>query len=216
MSELSIDQAFQEFKVSEIELIIKREIDRGTPPLELIKESQEAMERIGKKFETGDYYVAELLISANMFGRASRLLSPFLLGEDSAGRKPIGKIVLGTAKGDIHDLGKDIFGLLATAAGFQVIDLGVDVPPSKFIETVKEKKPDIVGMSALITTVFPSMKEVVDLLCEEGLREKLKVIIGGGSTGEATRRYVGADAFTLNAAEGVEMCRNFLGVSISR
>ena len=210
MHELNITQAFEEFKVSEIESVIQKEIDQGKNPLEIIKETQEAMEKIGKRFETGDYYLAELILAATMFQRVSKMLLPLIKGNGEGGVKTIGKIVLGTAKGDIHDLGKNIFGIMANAAGFQVVDIGVDATPSKFIEVVKKEEPQIVGISALITVGFQSMKEIVDLLVEEGIRGKVKVIIGGGAVGEQTRRFVGADAFTLDAAEGVRICKSIL------
>jgi methanogenic corrinoid protein MtbC1 len=209
----TIAEAFQSLKIREIEGIISERMDKGVDPYSLIRECQEEMAEIGKKFESGEYFLAELIISAKMFEKVVELLSPRLEGKEEGGQKTIGKIVLGTPKGDIHDIGKNIFGVLAMAAGFEIIDLGVDVPPQKFVEAVKQEQSEIVGMSGLITMVYPSMKEVVDLLEKEGLRKKVKVIIGGGATGEEARRYVGADAQTLDAAKGVRMCKQFISPS---
>ncbi len=211
----TITEAFQSLKIREIEGIISERMEKGVDPYSLIRECQEEMAKIGKKFESGEYFLAELIISAKMFEKAVELLSPKLKGGESEGQKTIGKIVLGTPKGDIHDIGKNIFGVLATAAGFEIIDLGVDVPPQKFVDTVRKEQSRIVGMSGLITMVYPSMKEVVDLLQKEGLRNKVKVIIGGGATGEEARRYVGSDAQTLDAAEGVRICKQFIDPSTS-
>ena len=211
----TITEAFQSLKIREIEGIISERMDKGVDPYSLIRECQEEMAKIGRKFESGEYFLAELIISAKMFEKVVELLSPKLKGGESGGLKTIGKIVLGTPKGDIHDIGKNIFGVLATAASFEIIDLGVDVPPQRFVDTVKKEQSRIVGMSGLITMVYPSMKEVVDLLQKEGLRNKVKVIIGGGATGEEARRYVGSDAQTLDAAEGVRICKQFIDPSTS-
>lgn len=206
----TISEAFQEVKIGEIEEIITRELHLGREPYILMKECQLEMENIGKKFESGEYYLAELLLSTKMFKKASEMLFPKIGEKADINKSPLGKIVLGTPKGDVHDLGKDIFALLAKIAGFEVIDLGVDVHPQRFLDMVKKESPNIIGMSALITTTFNSMKEIVDLLMKFGLREKIKVIIGGGATGEEVRRYIGADAQTLDAAVGVRICKEFI------
>jgi methylmalonyl-CoA mutase cobalamin-binding domain/chain len=209
----TVAEAFQSLKIREIEGIIRQKLGEGVNPYSLIKECQDEMAKIGKKFESGEYFLAELIISAKMFEKVVELLSPKLKGKEEGDQKTIGKIILGTPKGDIHDIGKNIFGILAMAAGFEIIDLGIDVPPEKFVEAVRKEQSQIVGMSGLITLVYPSMKEVVDLLKKSGLRQKVKVIIGGGATGEEARRYVGADAQTLDAAEGVRMCKRFVNPS---
>lgn len=209
----SIAEAFQNLKIREIEGIITDRIEGGDDPYAIIKECQEEMAKIGKKFESGEYFLAELIISAKMFEKVIELLSSKLKGKEEADRKITERIILGTPRGDIHDIGKNIFGILAMAAGFEIIDLGVDVPPEKFIEAVRKEQAKILGMSGLITMVYPAMKDVVNLLEKNGLREKVKVIIGGGATGEEARRYVGADAQTLDAAEGVRLCKRFIGDS---
>jgi 5-methyltetrahydrofolate--homocysteine methyltransferase len=122
----------------------------------------------------------------------------------------IGKMVIGTPKGDIHDLGKNIFTTLAKGAGFEVHDLGVDVPIEKFVEAVEKVKPDVLGFSALITTAFEPMKIVVDQLSAKGLRDSLKVIVGGGVTNDKVREYVGADAQVNDAVKGLDLCRAFV------
>jgi methanogenic corrinoid protein MtbC1 len=205
---LSIEEAFKNLKIGEITGIIEREIAEGTDSYVLIKRTQDAMEEVGKKFETGDYYMGELMLSARMFEMAASMLEPLLKAKDAS--RNIGKIVLGTPKGDVHDLGKNIFKVMAQAGGFDVIDLGIDVPAARFLEAVEKESPQIVGMSALLTTTYPSMVDVVKALEAAGLRKRLKIIIGGGATGEEARRYVGADAQTLDASKGVRICRDLM------
>jgi methylmalonyl-CoA mutase cobalamin-binding domain/chain len=208
----NIVDAFENLKVSEIDKIVSERFSKGEDPYLLLNECQEGMKRLGERFETGEYYLAELILSAKMFEKASALLTPKLKERQGRSAKSLGKIVLGTPKGDIHDLGKNIFRTVAEAEGFEVIDLGIDVPPEGFSEMVRKEKPDVVGMSALITTAYPAMKEVVELLTQEGLRKTVKVIIGGGAVSEEVRRLVGADAYTLDANKGLSMCREFVGV----
>jgi len=187
---------------------IERLLNDGEDPMDLMRDLQEGMKIVGERFSSGNYFLSELMMSADLFTQAMKLIEPKLEGMV---RETIGKIVIGTPKGDIHDLGKNIFATVAKGAGFEVFDLGVDVPVERFLESVEEVRPDILGFSALITTAFEPMKMVVDSLTEKGLREKIKIIIGGGVTIEKVLRYVGADAQTIDAVEGIEMCRQFVG-----
>ena len=187
---------------------IERLLNDGEDPMDLMRDLQEGMKIVGERFSSGNYFLSELMMSADLFTQAMKLIEPKLEG---IVRETIGKIVIGTPKGDIHDLGKNIFATVAKGAGFEVFDLGVDVPVERFLESVEEVRHDILGFSALITTAFEPMKMVVDSLTEKGLREKIKIIIGGGVTIEKVLRYVGADAQTIDAVEGIEMCRQFVG-----
>lgn len=205
---LTIEEAFKNRKFREIGNIVEQEISQGADPYILITRCQLVMEEVGKKFESGDYFLAELMLAARMFETAAAILEP-LLKKQGASRS-IGKIVLGTPRGDVHDLGKNIFRVMAQAGGFEVIDLGIDVPVAKFIEVIRTEAPQIVGMSALLTTTYPSMKEVVKGLEDAGLRSKVKIIIGGGATGEEARRFIGADVQTLDAAMGVRLCADLI------
>jgi methanogenic corrinoid protein MtbC1 len=206
--EWTIEEAFQNKKFREIGNVIEKEISKGGDPYVLIKRCQAAMEVVGAKYESGEYFLAELMLSARMFETAASILSPLLASRGAT--QSIGKIVLGTPRGDVHDLGKNIFRIMAQAGGFEVVDLGVDVPVGKFLEAVKKESPEIVGMSALVTTTYPSIQEVIRALADEGMRDKVKIIIGGGATGEEARRFVGADAQTLDASEGVRICSDFV------
>jgi methanogenic corrinoid protein MtbC1 len=204
---LTIEEAFRTRKFREIGSIIEREIGEGSPPYSLIKRCQQAMEEVGKRFEAGESFLAELMLCARMFETAASILAPLLKPGDAA--PSLGKIVLGTPQGDVHDLGKNIFSIMAQASGFEVIDLGIDVPADKFLEAVRREAPLVLGMSALLTTTYPSMKQIVMALGEAGVRENIRIIIGGGATGEEARRLVGADAQTLDAAAGVRICADW-------
>lgn len=210
----SVSEIFRNFRASEIKPAIEAQLASGRSPLELLQECQQAMMEIGEKFSSGEYYMSELILSAHIFASAAEVLSP-LLKAASSQTPASGVIVLGTPQGDIHDLGKNIFKAMAEATGFRVIDLGVDVAPEAFVKAVRDERPDVVGLSALITTVFPALKKVVDILNSEGLREQVKIIIGGGAVGEETRRFCEADAWTLDAAEGIRICHSLIAAKRS-
>ena len=163
---------------------------------------------IGDKFEKGEYFLSELLLGGEIFSSIMEFTLPLLKEGDIA---KLGKIVLGTVKDDIHNIGKDIFKAFVEAAGFEVVDIGVDVPEEKFVEAVKEHKPDIVGMSCLITAGISSMKNTVEALKEAGLKD-FKIIIGGGRVDEEVKELAGADAWADDAARGVRLCKELLGV----
>ncbi|MCP4756616.1 MAG: cobalamin-binding protein [Proteobacteria bacterium] len=186
---------------------VKKGLEEGEEPIGLVRELQKGMEMIGERFNRGDYFLGELLMSSDLFTKAMDMLEPRLVGGD---QKTVGKIVVGTPKGDIHEIGKNIFRVVAKGLGFEMHDLGVDVPVDRFVEAVEEVKPQILGFSALLTTTFEPMKEVVEILKEKGLRENLKVIIGGGVTTETVREYVGADAQTTDVMDGLNQCRKFI------
>lgn len=184
---------------------VRGRLERGDEALSIIKELQEGMETVGEKFKAKEYFLSELVLSAEIFTSAMKLLEP-RLRVGVAAEKPA-RIVIGTPKGDIHDIGKNIVAVLLKAAGFEVYDLGVDVPVERFVDEVLEIRPQILGFSALMTTSLEPIKETLERLKSLNLRDSVKVIIGGGVTTEAARVYVGADAQTRDAVEGVELCR---------
>jgi len=189
-----------------LEDIIKR-LDEGEEPIQIVRELQRGMGLIGERFNSGEFFLSELLMSADLFTKAMDILEPQLVGTV---QETIGKIVIGTPKGDIHDIGKNIFCVVAKGAGFEVHDLGVDVPVNRFVEVVEEIRPQILGFSALLTTAFEPMKQVVDQLAEKGLRESLKVIVGGGVTTETVKKYLGADGQSIDAIDGLNQCKKLL------
>ncbi|NLY66068.1 MAG: cobalamin-binding protein [Tissierellia bacterium] len=188
----------------------KEYLNDGGDPQKLLDVCREAMDEVGEKFEKGEYFLSELLLSGEIFKGIMDLTLP-LLKESEV--ETIGKIVLGTVQDDIHDIGKNIFKAFAEAAGFEVIDIGVDVPEEKFVEAVKEHNPDIVGMSCLITAGINPMKRTVEALKEAGLTGA-KIIIGGGRVDEEIKEFSGADAWADDAARGVRLCKELLGLGV--
>lgn len=169
---------------------------------------QSGMAMVGEMFEQGDYFVGDLIFAGELLTDAINLLKPVLGNGSSA---TVGTILLGTVSGDLHDIGKNIFKSMAEAAGFKVYDLGIDQSASTFVEKVKELKPEIVGMSGVLTLALESMKETVDALKEAGLRDSVKIIIGGNPVTKEACEQIGADAFTTNAAEGVKISQGWVG-----
>lgn len=168
---------------------------------------QEGMGIVGDLFEEGEYFVGDLIFAGELLTEAINKLKP-VIGNAEADK--VGTIVLGTVHGDLHDIGKNIFKSMAEAAGFEVHDLGIDQPVSAFVDKVKEVKPDIVGMSGVLTLALESMKDTVDGLKEAGLRDDVKIIIGGNPVTQEANDHIGSDAFTTNAAEGVKICQGWV------
>ena len=174
---------------------------------EAVAACQRGMAVVGDLFEQGEYFVGDLIFAGELLTNAIHVLKP-LLGSGSSSN--VGSIVLGTVSGDLHDIGKNIFKSMAEAAGFAVHDLGIDQPAAAFVEKIKELKPNIVGMSGVLTLALESMKETVDALKEAGVRDSVKIIIGGNPVTKEACEQIGADAFTTNAAEGVKICRDWV------
>lgn len=164
---------------------------------------QQGMEIVGSKFGDGEYFVGDLIFAGELLNICIDMLKPLLGGQPRGSR---GVIVLGTVEGDIHDIGKNIFKSMSETAGFEVVDLGIDLPPSEFVNAVNKHKPKVVGLSGVLTLAIDSMKRTVDALRESGLRDDVKVIIGGNAVNEDTCKHVGADAWSRNAAEAVKVC----------
>jgi len=183
-------------------------IDAGIPAYKAVTDGMaKGMEIVGEKYENGEYFLAELIMAGETMKEGMKVLEPYLKGGEA---RVLGKVVIGTVKGDLHDIGKNIVVTLLTAAGFEVIDLGVDVPPEKFVEAVKKNNPDIVGMSALLTTTMIEMENVIKVLKEAGLRDKVKIIIGGAPITQEYAEKIGADAAARDAVEGVNICKTWV------
>lgn len=201
-----ISSALSALEESNVIELVREALEAGCSALEIIEEGlTPGIREVGARFEKGEYFLPELMISAEIFNKAVSLLQPLL--EKSAAQTRRGRVVIGTVKGDIHDLGKNLVATMLRVDGFEVIDLGVDVPAEKFVEAVRQFKPDIVGMSALLTTTMLEMKNVIDALKSAGLRESVKVIVGGAPVTEAYAKEIGADAYAKDAVEAVEKCR---------
>jgi 5-methyltetrahydrofolate--homocysteine methyltransferase len=183
-------------------------IEAGASPQRILNEGLIAgMSEVGELFKEGEYFVPEMLIAARAMKSALEILRPQLV---DTGVKPIGTVVLGTVRGDLHDIGKNLTGMFLEGAGFQVIDLGVDVSADKFIAAVKEHKAELLGMSALLTTTMTYTAEVIRALQAANLRDQVKVIVGGAPITEEWANQIGADAFALDAASGADRCKELL------
>jgi 5-methyltetrahydrofolate--homocysteine methyltransferase len=201
-------EAVLEGKLDEVEQLTRDAIEAKYEPLKIINEGLlPGMEIVGKRFKAQEMWIPEVLLSAETMKAAVNILKPLLVG-DSASKA--GLFVIGTVKSDLHDVGKNIVVILLEGAGFEVIDLGMDVSERTFIETVREKKPHALGMSAMLTTTMMEMKKVIDLLKEEGLRDKVKVIVGGAPLNENFSREIGADAYAENAVTGVDFIKELV------
>ena len=185
-------------------------ISYGVPPYEAVVGGMaKGMEEVGERYEAREYFLSELIIAGEVMKEGMKILEPHLkMGEFES----TGKVVIGTVKGDIHNIGKNVFVTLLKAAGFDVVDLGVDVSTERFVDAVREYKPDIVAISALLTSTMPEMEIVVDTLRKAKLRGKIKVIIGGASITAEYAARIGADAGVREAFEGVKVCKAWSGV----
>jgi 5-methyltetrahydrofolate--homocysteine methyltransferase len=189
---------------------VKAALDEGLDPASLLNEGMiAAMREVGKRFEEGDYYVPEMLIAARAMQSGLALLKPYLT---DAGVKPVGKVALGTVKGDLHDIGKNLVGMMLEGGGFEVIDLGTDVDPEKFVEAVKQEQVQLIGLSALLTTTMPNMKNTIDTLQSAGVRDRVKVIVGGAPVTEDYALKIGADGFSTDASQAVTVAKTLMGV----
>jgi len=191
----------------------KDAVKLGVDLLKVIEEGlAKGIREVGEKFANGEIFLPELVMAAETMKRALEILEPELKKEKRE-RKALGKVLLGTVAGDIHSIGKTIVASMLTANGFEVYDIGEDVPAEKFVEKVKELKPDVVGLSALLTTTLPEQRTVIEALKKEGLRDKVKVIIGGAPASREWAEEIGADGYGADAAEAVEVVKRLLGYS---
>jgi methanogenic corrinoid protein MtbC1 len=208
MSE-ELTKAIVEIKRDEALDMVKRRAEAGEDPLRILEECRQGLTLVGNRFQTGEYFLSELLMSAEIMKGAVGILNPYLA--KACPPEPVGKAVVATLKGDIHDLGKNLFVVLLRAQGFEVHDLGADVAPARLVEKVKEVKPDFVGFSVLITSAFASMKEASEMLEAAGLRDQFKLMVGGGITNTMVKEYIRADFQTTDATEGVAYCMKSTG-----
>ncbi|MBY9003671.1 MAG: cobalamin-dependent protein [Candidatus Lokiarchaeota archaeon] len=202
-----ISEAIVELEEEKVLKLVKEKVDSGEDPIKILEALRMGMSEIGKG--SGDtIFLTDLIMAGEIFNEAMEILLPKLA---SGSTKNLGKVVIGTVEGDIHNIGKDITINFLKAEGFDVIDLGVDVPPQKFIDAIKEHNPPVVGMSGLLTLSIEPMKKAVEAIVAANLRDKVKVIIGGERTDEEVRKYVGADAWVNDAIDGIKIIKNWVG-----
>ena len=190
--------------------MVKNKVENNEDPLKILDEVKEAMKQIGEKFQNKEYFLPDLILSGEILRQILEILEP-KLKEVQASEKKKGKVLLGTVAGDIHDIGKDVVKFMLDANGFEVLDLGVDVSANEFVEKVKEVKPQILALSGFLTLSFDSMKETIEKLKDTGLRESLKIMIGGGTVDDRIVEYVGADAYGESAVDAVNLANKWLG-----
>lgn len=189
--------------------VVKELINGGTNPTEILDAARSAMEVVGKRFESGEYFIPDLFMAGEMMKGISEMVKPLLKKGDTSTKK--GKVLIGTVAGDIHDIGKDIVTFMLDVSGFNVLDLGIDVPVDTFVEKTREFQPQIVGLSGFLTLAFDSMKKTVEALERAGLRETVKIMIGGGQMDDEVRKYARADAYGKDAVAAVNLCRQWIG-----
>lgn len=184
-------------------------IEGGGDALSVLGACKEAMDVVGKRFEKGEYFLPELIMAGEMLRKISEMAKPKVTGSLKVERR--GKVLIGTVEGDIHDIGKDIVVFMLDVNGFEVMDLGIDVPVQKFVDAVKEFKPAVVGLSGFLTLAFDAMKATVEALSKAGLRDRVKIMIGGGQIDDQVRKYTGADAYGADAMAGVALAKGWIG-----
>jgi trimethylamine corrinoid protein len=201
--------AIADMQEDEAMRIAKEMLDTGTDPQQILDASREAMSIVGARYEKKEYFLPELIIAGDLLKAIGALVKPKL--KAAAGSAAKGKVLIGTVAGDIHDIGKDIVSFMLDVNNFEVKDIGVDVPVEKFVDAIKEFKPDVLGMSGFLTQAFDQMKVTIEAIRKAGLRDKLKIMIGGAIMDANVATYVGADAYGPDATTAVKLAKGWLG-----
>jgi methanogenic corrinoid protein MtbC1 len=190
--------------------IVRELMDNHENPLTILQYCTQAMEIVGARFEAGDYFLPELMMAGEILKQISDMVKPQITGESAERAAKTGRVLIGTVEGDIHDIGKDIVTFLLEVNGFEVRDIGIDVLPARFVEEIKDFRPHVVGMSGLLTLAYDAMKETVTAIEQAGLRDRVKIMIGGGQMSEKIREYAGADAYGRDAVAGVALSKKWI------
>ena len=198
-----------ELKEPEAIAFVEKALDQGTDPLDLLEAAKQGMNIVGQRFADSDYFIPDLVFSGEILKRIFKMLEPHLKKQEAS--EKLGQVVMGTVKGDIHDIGKDLVVFMLDVSGFEVTDLGIDVPVERFVEAVQETGSRVVGLSGFLTLAFDAMKETVEAIQEADLRGDVKIMIGGGQIDEQVRRFTGADAYGRDAIEAVKLARGWIG-----
>jgi 5-methyltetrahydrofolate--homocysteine methyltransferase len=202
-------KALADLREKEALKITEERLSAGDDPLNILNDARRGLEIVGKRFENKEYFIPDLVYSGEILQEITEMVKPRLT--KSAEIKRLGKFIIGTVAGDIHDIGKNIVTFMLDINGFEVYDLGVDVPPQKFAEKIMETEAEIVGLSGFLTLAFDSMKETVEVIKAAGLRNKVKIMIGGGQINDEVRKYTGADAYRPDAMGGVSLAKEWVG-----
>jgi len=205
-------QAIISGKKDQAEALAKEALDQGVSPGDILNKGLVAgMNVVGQKFKANEFYVPEVLIAARAMKAAMEHLKPALA---ETGTEPVARVAIGTVKGDLHDIGKNLVAMMLEGAGFEIVDLGVDVKPEKFVETVKDRKTQVVALSALLTTTMPAMKDTIETLKAAGLRDKVQIMIGGAPVTQNYCDEIGADGYAPDAASAVDKARELLQAAV--
>jgi trimethylamine corrinoid protein len=189
--------------------LVKELIAQGVDPMSILDDARTAMETVGKRFEKCEYFIPDLMMAGEILRGISDIVKPLVTGGQAAAKK--GKVLIGTVAGDIHDIGKDIVTFMLDVSGYDVMDIGIDVPVDVFVQKIKDFQPQVVGLSGFLTLAFDSMKKTVEALKEAGIRDNMKIMIGGGQMDDEVRKYAGADAYGKDAVAAVNLCKEWIG-----
>jgi methanogenic corrinoid protein MtbC1 len=198
-----------ELKQKEAIQVTEQRLKSGEDPLKILDDGKKAMQIVGRRFSEGTYFIPDLVYSGKILEQVAALIKPGLAQVPHS--EKLGKIVLGTVAGDLHDIGKNLVTFMLDVNGFAVYDLGVDVKPQIFVDKIREIQPQIVGLSGFLTSVYQAMKDTVDAIAASGLRNEVKIMIGGGVMDEEVRKFAGADAYGQDAMAAVNLARDWLG-----
>jgi methanogenic corrinoid protein MtbC1 len=198
-----------DLKEPEALAFVDKTLKEGADPMDLLKQTKEAMNIVGQRFASSEYFIPDLVFSGVILKSIVGTLKPHLKKGLEAER--LGKIIIGTVAGDIHDIGKDLVVFMLDVNGFEVLDLGIDVPVQKFVDTIKDTRTNLVGLSGFLTLAFQSMKDTVDAIKEAGLRDNVKIMIGGGQIDEQVKDFTGADAYGKDAMAAVQLAKGWIG-----
>jgi 5-methyltetrahydrofolate--homocysteine methyltransferase len=188
-----------------------KSLEQGVDPMEILTFAKEGVGIVGEKFQNGVYFIPDLIFSGEILKGITKLVEPYLKAGQGDDPQRLGKVIIGTVAGDIHDIGKDMVVFMLDTSGYEVFDLGIDVPKEKFIETIKESGSKVVGLSGFLTLAFDAMKETIGAIREAGLGDDVKIMIGGGQIDEHVMKHTGADAFGLDAMAAVQLTQGWIG-----
>jgi 5-methyltetrahydrofolate--homocysteine methyltransferase len=206
-----ISTAIMEGDAEKTANLVQRALDQDLAPKDILDNGMVVgMSEVGVRFKAGDMFVPEVLMSADSMQAGLEVLRPHLV---ASGVKLIGKILMGTVKGDLHDIGKNLVNMMCEGAGFEIVDIGFNADPEKFIEAIKEHKPDVVGMSAMLTTTMRAMAHTIKAIEEAGLRDQVKIMVGGAPVDAAFSERIGADGYGSNAPAGSDLAKKFVGAA---
>jgi 5-methyltetrahydrofolate--homocysteine methyltransferase len=206
-----LESLLSSLKEKEAIEFVTKQLEAGVPAADLMEDARAGLKIVGQKFSEGTYFIPDLIFSGEILKQIAEMLKPHL-ASDAQTEQKLGKVIVGTVEGDIHDIGKDMVVFMLDTAGFEVIDLGIDVPVNNFVDAIKESGATVVGLSGFLTLAFDSMKKTVEAIEAAGLRDKVKIMIGGGQIDDEVCKYTKADAYGTDASAAITMTQQWIGV----